>query len=77
MGYFQRHQTISKKPNTKPPPEREEITQTNKKGTNMDFLQPPGWVRPRGYSNGIATHGRTVCVSGMIGWDATGAIPHR
>jgi enamine deaminase RidA (YjgF/YER057c/UK114 family) len=35
----------------------------------MDFLQPPGWVRPRGYSNGVATHGRTVCVSGMIGWD--------
>ena len=36
----------------------------------MDFLQPPGWVRARGYSNGIAASGRTVCVSGMIGWDA-------
>lgn len=35
----------------------------------MDFLQPPGWVRPRGYSNGVAARGRTVCVSGMIGWD--------
>ena len=35
----------------------------------MDFLQPPDWIRPRGYSNGIAANGRTVCISGMIGWD--------
>ncbi len=42
------------------------------KGNQMEFLQPPGWVRPRGYSNGIAASGRTVCVSGMIGWDAQG-----
>lgn len=35
----------------------------------MEFLQPPGWTRPRGYSNGIAARGRTVCISGMIGWD--------
>jgi enamine deaminase RidA (YjgF/YER057c/UK114 family) len=38
----------------------------------MDFLQPAGWPRPRGYSNGIAARGRTVCVSGMVGWDAQG-----
>lgn len=38
----------------------------------MEFLQPEGWVRPRGYTNGIAARGRTVCVSGMIGWDAQG-----
>lgn len=36
----------------------------------MEFLQPPGWVRPRGYSNGVVARGRTVCLSGMIGWDA-------
>ncbi|PXX46671.1 RidA family protein [Undibacterium pigrum] len=36
----------------------------------MDILQPPGWARPRGYSNGISASGRTVCVSGMVGWDA-------
>ena len=35
----------------------------------MDFLQPPGWARARGYSNGIAASGRCVFVSGMIGWD--------
>jgi len=38
----------------------------------MDFLQPPGWARPRGYSNGVAASGRTVCISGMIGWDGKG-----
>ena len=36
----------------------------------MEFLQPPGWARARGYSNGIAASGRQVFVSGMIGWDA-------
>ena len=36
----------------------------------MRILQPPGWPRPRGYSNGIAASGRMVFVAGMIGWDA-------
>lgn len=36
----------------------------------MQFLQPEGWSRPRGYSNGIVASGRTVMVSGMVGWDA-------
>ena len=38
----------------------------------MEILHPPGWPRARGYSNGVAARGRTVCVSGMIGWDAQG-----
>jgi enamine deaminase RidA (YjgF/YER057c/UK114 family) len=38
----------------------------------MEFLQPPGWIRPRGYSNGVAASGRLVCVSGMLGWDGQG-----
>lgn len=40
----------------------------------MEFLQPPGWPRARGYSNGVAASGRTVFVSGMIGWDAHGVF---
>ncbi len=40
----------------------------------MKFLQPPGWARPRGYSNGIAANGTTVVVSGMIGWDEQGVF---
>jgi len=40
----------------------------------MEFLLPPGWPRPRGYSNGVVASGRTVYVSGMIGWDAQGVF---
>jgi enamine deaminase RidA (YjgF/YER057c/UK114 family) len=36
----------------------------------MDILQPGGWVRSKGYSNGVAAKGRSVFVSGMVGWDA-------
>jgi enamine deaminase RidA (YjgF/YER057c/UK114 family) len=35
----------------------------------MEILNPPGWPRPRGYSNGVAATGRIVAVSGQIGWD--------
>jgi len=38
----------------------------------MQVLLPPGWPRPRGYSNGVATRGRMVFVAGMVGWDAEG-----
>ena len=41
----------------------------------MEPLQPPGWPRPRGYSNGVAADGRLVFVAGQIGWDATGSFP--
>jgi enamine deaminase RidA (YjgF/YER057c/UK114 family) len=36
----------------------------------MEFLSPAGWVRPRGYSNGVAAKGRMVFLSGLVGWDA-------
>lgn len=35
----------------------------------MEFLHPPGWPRARGYSHGVAARGRTLHVSGMLGWD--------
>lgn len=38
----------------------------------MQVLLPPGWPRPRGYANGVASRGRMVFVAGMIGWDAEG-----
>lgn len=45
-----------------------------------DILQPPGWPRPRGYSNGVAARGRMVFTAGVIGWDeseqlANGLVP--
>ena len=33
------------------------------------ILQPPGWPRPKGYSNGIAATGRMVFTAGIVGWD--------
>jgi enamine deaminase RidA (YjgF/YER057c/UK114 family) len=37
----------------------------------MQILQPPGWARPKGYSNGIAvTGGKTVYIAGQVGWTA-------
>lgn len=40
----------------------------------MEFLQPARWPRPRGYSNGVAAQGRTIFVSGMVGWDEHGKL---
>ena len=34
-------------------------------------LQPPGWPRARGYSQGIAAQGTQVFVSGQIGWNTS------
>jgi len=36
----------------------------------MRVLQPPGWVKPIGYANGIEAQGRLVFVAGQIGWNA-------
>ena len=38
----------------------------------MRTLQPPGWMKPRGYSNGVVAAGRIVFVGGQVGWNATG-----
>jgi enamine deaminase RidA (YjgF/YER057c/UK114 family) len=35
----------------------------------MKVLQPPGWLRPKGYSNGISARGRMIFTAGVIGWD--------
>jgi enamine deaminase RidA (YjgF/YER057c/UK114 family) len=36
----------------------------------MQRLQPPDWVAPKGYSNGIAARGTLIFVGGQIGWNA-------
>jgi enamine deaminase RidA (YjgF/YER057c/UK114 family) len=33
------------------------------------ILHPAGWPRPAGYADGVAARGRSIHVSGMIGWD--------
>ena len=36
----------------------------------MKTLNPPGWPRPKGYSNGILSEGCFVFVAGMVGWNS-------
>ncbi len=32
------------------------------------YLQPPGWPKAKGYSNGIVARGTTVYLAGIVGW---------
>ena len=36
----------------------------------MKALLPPGWPRPKGYSNGISATGRLIATAGVVGWNA-------
>ena len=38
----------------------------------MTILQPPGWARAKGFSNGIAAKGTLVFIAGQIGWTGQG-----
>ncbi|HEX9395933.1 MAG TPA: RidA family protein [Burkholderiales bacterium] len=38
----------------------------------MNILQPPGWARAKGFSNGIAASGKLVFIAGQIGWTGQG-----
>lgn len=40
------------------------------------LLQPKGWVRPKGYSNGIAASGRMVFTAGVVGWNHEEEFEH-
>ena len=44
----------------------------------MKVLLPPGWPRPKGYSNGISASGRMIFTAGVVGWDERENFPsHR
>jgi len=43
----------------------------------MQTLQPPGWARPKGFSNGIACRGNLVFIAGQIGWTGQGEWKER
>jgi len=34
-----------------------------------EIINPPGWPRPSGYSNGIVAEGRYLAIAGQIGWN--------
>ena len=36
----------------------------------MEWIQPKGWPRPKGYSNGVLPGaGRMLVLAGQVGWD--------
>ncbi|MCC6336224.1 MAG: RidA family protein [Myxococcales bacterium] len=38
-------------------------------------VQPEGWARPRGYSNGIVAEGKVLFIAGQVGWDPRSETP--
>ena len=43
----------------------------------MKILQPPGWPRPKGFSNGVMASGSLVFIAGQIGWTPQGEWKER
>ena len=41
----------------------------------MKILQPAGWPRPKGYSNGVSARGRMIFTAGVAGWDENQSFP--
>jgi enamine deaminase RidA (YjgF/YER057c/UK114 family) len=41
----------------------------------IQVLQPAGWPRPKGYSNGMVAEGRQVFVAGQVGWNEQQQFP--
>jgi enamine deaminase RidA (YjgF/YER057c/UK114 family) len=39
-----------------------------------EAINPEGWPRPSGYSNGMAARGRFLAISGQIGWNERGEL---
>ena len=48
-------------------PEMDAVMRSNA----FEFLQPAGWLAPKGYANGVAADGRQVFIAGQIGWNAS------
>jgi enamine deaminase RidA (YjgF/YER057c/UK114 family) len=44
---------------------REQLSST----LGLQFHDPEGWARPKGYANAVSARGRSVFLAGQIGWD--------
>jgi enamine deaminase RidA (YjgF/YER057c/UK114 family) len=38
----------------------------------MSYVNPSGWPRPKGYSNGVIAEGKYLAIAGQIGWNECG-----
>ena len=45
------------------------------RGGQHVMLQPDGWPKPKGYSNGVKARGEMIFVGGMVGWDEQEKFP--
>ena len=52
------------------PPDPADARDDDSQPSAARVVQPEGWRRPRGYSNGMAARGEFLAIAGMIGWDA-------
>ena len=43
---------------------------------STQIIQPDGWKKPRGYSNGIIAQGRVLAIGGQIGWNQDEVFEH-
>ena len=50
-------------------------TTDDQRNAGPQVLQPGGWPRPKGYSNGMMAEGRLVVTGGVVGWDTDGKFP--
>ena len=43
---------------------------------SVQIINPPGWPKPRGYSNGMIAEGRILTIGGQIGWNKDQVFEH-
>ena len=48
--------------------------QSAQKDIAHEIVKVEAWPRPKGYSNGVVTTGRTLYVAGQIGWEPDGTF---
>jgi enamine deaminase RidA (YjgF/YER057c/UK114 family) len=41
---------------------------------SVQFHEPAGWPKPKGYANAVSGTGRVVCVAGQVGWDPVTSV---
>ena len=50
-------------------PEASELLAMSEADRGASMIQPEGWAKPEGYSNGAVMSGRIVTVAGQVGWN--------
>ncbi|MCB1452520.1 MAG: RidA family protein [Rhizobiaceae bacterium] len=43
----------------------------------MNLINPPNWMKPKGYTNGILVDGKRLYTGGQVGWTAEQVFEHK